>query len=138
MVSKLIKLSEDDLDVISDFFADIIEKKISASVKSQKQILAMDVHIKIDYNDKNEQLSVDVDVDIDTDELSKLSDERINEVIDDAYLELDEYINEHYREWTHLPLTLLCKNLEICNNNTDLEKITFEEEDIFIKTEIVN
>lgn len=98
MVSKLKKLSEDDLDVISDFFADIIEKKISASVKSQKEILAMDVNIKIDYNDKNEQLSVDVDVDIDTDELSKLSDERINEVIDDAYLELDEYINEHYRE----------------------------------------
>ena len=58
----------------------------------------MDVNIKIDYNDKNEQLSVDVDVDIDTEELSKLSDERINEVIDDAYLELDEYINEHYRE----------------------------------------
>ena len=98
MISKLKKLLEDDLDVISYFFADIIEKKISASVKSQKEILAMDVNIKIDYNDKNEQLSVDVDVDIDTDELSKLSDERINEVIDDTYLELDEYINEHYRE----------------------------------------
>ena len=98
MVSKLKKLSQDDLDDISDFFASIVEKKIFSSVKSQKEILAMDVNIKIDYNDKNEQLSVDVDVDIDTDELSKLSDERINEVIDDAYLELDEYINEHYRE----------------------------------------
>ena len=98
MVSKLKKLSQDDLDDISDFFASIVEKKIFSSVKSQKEILAMDVNMKIDYNDKNEQLSVDVDVDIDTEELSKLSDERINEVIDDAYLELDEYINEHYRE----------------------------------------
>ena len=98
MVSKLKKLSEDDLDDISDFFADIIEKKISASVKSQKEILTMDVNIKIDYNDENEKLDIDVDVDIDTDELSNLSDERIDKAIDDAYLELDEYINENYRE----------------------------------------
>ena len=101
MEPKLKKLSQDDLDDISDFFVGIIEKKIFSSVKSQKEILTMDVNINIDYNDENEQLDIDVDVDIDTDELSKLSDERINEVIDDAYLELDEYINEHYREWTH-------------------------------------
>ena len=98
MEPKLKKLSQDDLDDISDFFAGVVEKKIFSSVKSQKEILTMDVNINIDYNDENEQLDIDVDVDIDTDELSKLSDERINEVIDDAYLELDEYINEHYRE----------------------------------------
>ena len=98
MVSKLKKLSEDDLDVISDFFADIIEKKISASVKSQKEILAMDVNINIDYNDESEQLDIDVDVDIDTDELSNLSDERINQLIDEAYVELDDYIDENFRE----------------------------------------
>ena len=97
MVSKLKKLSEDDLDVISDFFADIIEKKISASVKSQKEILAMDVNINIDYNEENEELDIDVDVDIDTDELSKLSDEMIDEAIEESYIQLDEYINENYR-----------------------------------------
>ena len=98
MTAKLKKLSQDDLDNISDFFAGVVENKIFSQVTSQKEILSMDVNINIDYNDENEQLDIDVDVDIDTDELSKLSDERINEVIDDAYLELDEYINEHYRE----------------------------------------
>ena len=98
MVSKLKRLSQDDLDNISDFCAGIIEKKISSSVNSQKEILAMDVNINLDYNDKNEQLDIDVDVDIDTDELSKLSDEKIDQVIDESYLELDEYIDENFRE----------------------------------------
>ena len=98
MVSKLKKLSQEDLDNISDFFVAVVEKKILSSVKSQKEILAMDVNINIDYNDKSEQLDIDVDVDIDTDELSKLTDEKIDQAIDDSYSELDEYINENFRE----------------------------------------
>ena len=98
MVSKLKKLSQDDLDNISDFFVAVVEKKILSSVKSQKEILAMDVNINIDYNDKSEQLDIDVDVDIDTDELSNLSDERIDQLIDEAYVELDDYIDENFRE----------------------------------------
>lgn len=98
MESKLKKLSQEDLDEISDFFASVVEKKIFSSVKSQKEILAMDVNIKIDYNDKNEELDIDVDVDIDTDELSNLSDEKIDQLIEDSYSELDEYINENFRE----------------------------------------
>ena len=98
MVSKLKKLSQEDLDDISDFFAGVVEKKIFSSVSSQKEILAMDVNINIDYNDENRELDIQCDVDIDTDELSKLSDERINQVIDDSYIELDEYIDQNYRE----------------------------------------
>ena len=98
MVSKLKKLSSEDLDNISDFFASVVEKKIFSQVKSQKEILAMDININIDYNDETKQLDIDADVDIDTDELSDLSDEIINEVIDESYLELDEYINENFRE----------------------------------------
>ena len=98
MVSKLKKLSQDDLDNISDFFVAVVEKKIVTPVKSQKEILAMDVNINIDYNDESEQLDIDVDVDIDTDELSNLSDERINQLIDEAYVELDDYIDENFRE----------------------------------------
>ncbi|WP_295621253.1 DUF3194 domain-containing protein [uncultured Methanobrevibacter sp.] len=98
MVSKLKKLSQEDLDDISDFFSDIIEKKIFSSVESQKEILAMDINIKIDYNDENNELDIDVDIDIDTDELSKLSDEIINQLIEESYLELDEYIDENFRE----------------------------------------
>ena len=98
MEAKLKKLSQEDLDNISDFFASVVEKKIFSQVKSQKEILAMDININIDYNDETEQLDIDADVDIDTDELSDLSDEIINEVIDESYLELDEYINENFRE----------------------------------------
>ena len=97
MVSKLKELSEDDLEDISNFLSETIEKKIQASVKSQKEILDMDVRIEIRYSDENGELDVDASIEIDTDELSDLSNERIDEVIDESYLELDEYINEHYR-----------------------------------------
>ena len=97
MVSKLKELSEDDLEDISNFLSETIERKISSSVKSQKEILDMDVSIEIDYPNENGELDVDASVEIDIDELSNLSDEIIDEVIDESYLELDEYINEHYR-----------------------------------------
>ena len=97
MVSKLKELSEDDLEDISNFLSETIVKKISSSVKSQKEILDMDVSIEISYPDENGELDVDASIEIDTDELSDLSSERIDEVIDESYLELDEYINEHYR-----------------------------------------
>ena len=97
MVSKLKELSEDDLEDISNFLSETIEKKIQASVKSQKEILDMDVSIEITYPDENGELDVAASIEIDADELSDLSNERIDEVIDESYLELDEYINEHYR-----------------------------------------
>ena len=98
MEAKLKKLTQEDIDDISDFFASVVERKISSAVKSQKEILAMDVNIDVFYNDESEELDVEVDVDIETDELSNLTDERIDQVIEDSYLELDEYINENYRE----------------------------------------
>ena len=81
MVSKLKKLSQDDLDDISDFFASLVENKILSQVKSQKEILAMDLNIHIDYNDENEKLDIDVDVDIDTDELSNFSFKIIKQIM---------------------------------------------------------
>ncbi|MDO5841786.1 MAG: DUF3194 domain-containing protein [Methanobrevibacter ruminantium] len=97
MVSKLKELSEDDLEDISNFLSETIVKKISSSVRSQKEILDMGVSIEIDYPNENGELDVDASVEIGIDELSDLSDEIIDEVIDGSYLELDEYINEHYR-----------------------------------------
>ena len=99
MVSKLKELSEDDLEDISIFLSEIIVRKIQSSVKSQKEILDMDVSIEITYPDKNGELDVDASIEIDADELSDLSNERIDEVINESYLELDEYINENYRLW---------------------------------------
>ena len=98
MDKKLKKLTQEDIDDISDFFAGVIDKKISSSVKSQKEILSMDVNIDVSYDDETEELDVDVDVDIEADELSNLSDEKINQIIEDSYLELDKYINDNYRE----------------------------------------
>ena len=97
MVSKLKELSEDDLEEISNFLSETIVKKISSSVKSQKEILDMDVSIEITYPDENGELDVAASIEIDADELSDLSNERIDEVIDESYIELDEYINENYR-----------------------------------------
>ena len=74
---------------------ELIQKEIQLI---EQKYLGSAQEIIRDYNDENEQLDIDVDVDIDTDELSNLSDERINQAIDDAYLELDEYINVNYRE----------------------------------------
>ncbi len=97
MVSKLKKLSEDDLADISDYFSNLIYKKINYTVDSPKEIINMDVDIDVSYNEDDGELDVDVDVDIQPDELSSLSDEIIEELIDESYDELDEYINENYR-----------------------------------------
>lgn len=98
MEAKLKKLSEDDIGDISNFLSDTIERKISSSLKSQKEILSMDISINVLYPDEKGELDVDASIDIDLDELSKLSNEKIEEVIDESYLELDEYINENFRE----------------------------------------
>lgn len=95
--AKLKKLSQEDLDTISDFFADVINDKINASVKSPKEIINMDVNIKVSYDEENEELDVDVDFNIEADELSKLTDEKVDEVFQESYSELDEFINEHFR-----------------------------------------
>ncbi len=96
--AKLKKLTQEDLDIISDFFADVINDKINDAVKSPKEITNMDININVSYIDETEELMVDVDFDIETDALSKLTDEKVDEVIEDSYTELDEFINEHFRE----------------------------------------
>ena len=73
------------------------ENEAVALKEHKEEILDMDVSIEITYPDENGELDVDASIEIDTDELSDLSSERIDEVIDESYLELDEYINEHYR-----------------------------------------
>ena len=47
MVSKLKKLSEDDLADISDYFSNLIYKKINYTVDSPKEIINMDVDINV-------------------------------------------------------------------------------------------
>ena len=94
-MSKLKKLSQDDLATISDNFGEILEREISKALPS-KEIEDLDLDIVLDYED--DQLDVDVDVGILFDELSEISQEQISKAIDEAYLKFDSYIDDNFRE----------------------------------------
>ncbi len=94
-MSKLKKLSQDDLSTISDDFGEILEREVSKNI-STKEIEDLDLDIIINY--ENDQLDVDVDVGVLFDELSEINQDQIMKSIDDAYLKFDSYIDENFRE----------------------------------------
>ncbi len=94
-MSKLKKLSQDDLATISDNFGEILEREISKALPS-KEIEDLDLDIVLDYEDN--QMDVDVDVGVLFDELSEISQEQISKAIDEAYLKFDSYIDDNFRE----------------------------------------
>jgi hypothetical protein len=94
-MSKLKKLSQDDLSKISDDFGEILEREVSKNI-STKEIEDLDLDIIINY--ENDQLDVDVDVGVIFDELSEISQDQIMKSIDEAYLKFDSYIDENFRE----------------------------------------
>ena len=94
-MSKLKKLSRDDLSAISDDFGEILEREVSKSVPA-KEVEDMDLDITVIY--ENDQLDVDVDVGILFDELSEISQDEIMKAVDEAYVKFDSYIDENYRE----------------------------------------
>ena len=94
-MSKLKKLSADDLDTISTDFGEILEVEVS-KVISTKELEDLDLGIEINY--ENDQLDVDVDLGVSFDELSEINQDMLNEAIDEAYLKFDSYIDENFRE----------------------------------------
>ena len=94
-MSKLKKLSQDDLSTISDDFGEILEREVSKII-STKEVEDLDLDIIINY--ENDQLDVDVDVGVLFDELSEINQDQIMKSIDEAYLKFDSYIDENYRE----------------------------------------
>ena len=94
-MSKLKKLSQDDLSVISDDFGEIWEREVSKNI-STKEVEDLDLDIIISY--EGEQLDVDVDVGITFDELSQINQEQIMKAIDGAYEKFDSYIDDNFRE----------------------------------------
>ena len=94
-MSKLKKLSDDDLAVICDDFGDILNSEISKSLPS-KEIEDLDLDIRIDYD--NEQLDVDVNVGVSFDALSEITQNQVSKAIDEAYLRFDSYIDENFRD----------------------------------------
>ena len=94
-MSKLKKLSSQDLATISDDFGEILEKEVSKNI-STKELDDFDLDIVISYEDN--QLGVDVDVGVTFDKLSDITQNQIVESIDEAYLKFDSYIDDNYRE----------------------------------------
>lgn len=94
-MSKLKKLSSDDLATISYDFGEILEREVSRVI-STKELEDLDLDITINYEDA--QLDVDVDLGVSFDELSQINQDLLNEAIDSAYLKFDSYIDENFRE----------------------------------------
>lgn len=94
-MSKLKKLSREDLSVISDEFGEILEREVSKNI-STKEVEDLDLDILINY--ENDQLDVDVDVGVLFDELSQISQDQIIKAIDEAYIKFDSYIDENFRQ----------------------------------------
>ncbi|WP_299524288.1 DUF3194 domain-containing protein [uncultured Methanobrevibacter sp.] len=94
-MSKLKKLSSNDLSTISNDFGEILEIEVSKAM-STKELDDLDLDIVISY--ENNQLDVDVDVGVSFDELSDITQDQIVSAIDEAYLKFDDYIDKNYRE----------------------------------------
>ena len=94
-MSKLKKLSQDDLSTILENFGEILEHEVSKSI-SIKELEDLDLDITLNY--ESDELNVDVDVGVLFDELSEISQEQISQAIDEAYLKFDSYIDENFRE----------------------------------------
>ena len=94
-MSKLKKLSSEDLDTISTDFGEILEIEVS-KVISTKELEDLDLDFELNY--ENDQLDVDVDLGVLFDELSEINQDMLNEAIDSAYLKFDSYIDENFRE----------------------------------------
>ena len=94
-MSKLKKLSAEELSTISDDFGEILEREVSKNI-STKEVEDLDLDIILNY--ENDQLDVDVDVGVLFDALSQINKDQIMKAIDEAYLQFDSYIDENFRE----------------------------------------
>ena len=94
-MSKLKKLSSQDLNTISTDFGEILEVEVS-KVISTKELEDLDLDIELNY--ENNQLDVDVDLGVSFDELSEINQDMLKEAVDEAYLKFDSYIDDNFRE----------------------------------------
>ncbi|WP_346675013.1 DUF3194 domain-containing protein [Methanobrevibacter woesei] len=94
-MSKLKKLNDEDLITISDTFRDFLEEEISKIV-STKELEDIDLGIVANY--LNDQLDVSCNVELLFDELTEVSNDSLENAIDEAYLKLDNFIENNYKE----------------------------------------
>lgn len=87
------KLTDHELDLVSDLAVETVEKFIFSRV-SKKEIL--DIHIKAEVT-YEEELTVDILVDLDLDDLSKVHEkELVEDAVDAALKTLDKFIEENF------------------------------------------
>ena len=94
-MSKIKKLNDEDLITISDTFGDFLEEEISKIV-STKELEDIDLGIVANYLD--DQLDVSCNVELLFDELTEVSNDSLENAIDEAYLKLDNFIDNNYKE----------------------------------------
>jgi len=94
-MSKIKKLNDEDLITISDTFGDFLEEEISKIV-STKELEDIDLGIVANYLD--DQLDVSCNVELLFDELTEVSNDSLENAIDEAYLKLDNFIENNYKE----------------------------------------
>lgn len=94
-MSKLKKLNDEDLITISDTFGGFLEEEISKIV-STKELEDIDLGIVANY--LNDQLDVSCNVELLFDELTEVSNDSLENAIDEAYLKLDNFIENNYKE----------------------------------------
>lgn len=87
------KLTDQELDEVSDLAVETVEKYIFSRV-SKKEILDFHINVEISYEDR---LDVDILVDLDLDELSTIKeDEMVENAVDTALNTLDKFIEENF------------------------------------------
>lgn len=94
-MSELKELSKEDINQISEYFGKVLDDELAKKI-SIKEL--EDINLDIIINYENKELDVSVDLDIDLDELSNIDKEVLDSVINNAYLILDSYLEEHFRE----------------------------------------
>jgi hypothetical protein len=91
--NKLKKLSQDDLNQISDFLSSSAQNFILQRV-SRKEINDLDINVELSYKD---ELDVDISVDLSLDDLSTSNPDIADEAIDYSLDILESYLDENYR-----------------------------------------
>lgn len=93
-MSKLKKLTKEDINLISDFFADTLESEVNKNI-SIKELEDIELNFLVNY--ENDQLDIDVDLNLSLDALSKIDNKLLDSAIDETYLKLDSFIDSNFR-----------------------------------------
>jgi len=94
-MSKLKKLSKEDLNTILEFFLSSLDNNLLNNINF-KEINDLNLDVKLNYLDN--KLDVDLDIGIDLDTLSDIDSKNVNIAIDKSYADLDSFIEGNFKK----------------------------------------